>query len=141
MRRTPLQREKREQAGIVQLLRTFGWSVYVLGTRRPGFARCGCGRSVAQYQGTCQTPGIPDIYALPPGAGGESPDAHETGVWIECKAEGGRLRPEQDVFRGHCQRLGIDHVVGTLDDVIAWLIDYGYMSPHQVPHYRVRTTR
>jgi len=70
--------EHRVQANIVRSLRGRGYVVMVCGTRaRParGF--------------TCQTPGLPDLYVLPPTC--------KQGAWFafEVKAEGGRVRPAQ----------------------------------------------
>lgn len=124
----PRQRERGEQAGIVQLLRALGAQVYVSGTTR----RAG------DFHGTMQTPGIPDIEAF-------VPHPHRHGhqapgyalVKIEVKAKGGRLRPAQAVYRNMCEFAGVAHVVGGLDDVIAWLLANGYLKATQVPHYRV----
>lgn len=117
-----MQREKVEQAHIVQLLRTIGATVYVLGTRR----RSG------DYQGTMQSPGIPDLLAFVP----QRVRVGQHLLFIECKAGGGRLRPEQVLFRTLCQQAGIEHVVGDLDAVIAWAIEHNYLSRDSVPHYR-----
>jgi hypothetical protein len=117
--------EKVVQSHVVHLLRSVGGAVYVLGTRRP----------TGDFQGTRQSPGIPDVYCLLPsprsGAGG--PRA----LWVEVKAAGGRLRPEQAAFREQCTAADVPHVVGGLDDVIAWLIDRGYLAAQQVPSYRL----
>jgi hypothetical protein len=54
--RLPRVSERAEQSHIVQLLRTVGGQVYVLGTtRRRG-----------DYAGTMQTPGLPDLLAFLP---------------------------------------------------------------------------
>lgn len=120
----PVQREKVEQAHIVQLLKLVKAEVYVLGTRR----RAG------DYQGTMQTPGLPDLLAfLPDRLNGAS---QRVPVFIECKAPGGRLRPEQRDFRALCLMAGIAHIVGDLDAVIAFLIGAGYVTANQFPHYR-----
>lgn len=79
------------------------------------------------------TPGIPDLGAFMP----PSPiDGRRRFVWCEVKAKGGRLRPEQAVFQGHCQLAGVDHVVGGLDEVYAYLLSLGYVLEPGVPHYR-----
>jgi hypothetical protein len=114
--------EKTEQAHIVQLLLSINAAVFVLGTRRPR----------GDYAGTCQTPGLPDLVAFLP-----STREHGTRqVWIECKAIGGRLRSEQQNFRTLCECAGVAHIVGTFDDVIAWLAGNGYVKASQFPHYR-----
>ena len=119
--------EKVEQAHIVQLLRTFGWTVYVLGHPSPSDGR--------RHRGTGQTPGIPDLLAFGP------PPARRQ-VWIEVKREGQqhRLRPAQVEFRQLCLDAGLAHVVGTLTDVVQWLVGAGYLTERQVPWYRVETT-
>lgn len=122
--------EKVEQAHIVQLLRSIGGKVYVSGTvRRRG-----------DFAGTMQTPGIPDVEAFLP-----APPDDPHGAWVvlkvECKARGGRLRPEQAEYRRLCEAAQIWHVVGGLDAVIAWLASAGYVRTDQFPHYRQpRTT-
>lgn len=116
--------EKAVQHQIVQLLRARGAAVYVLGTRRPR----------GDFHGTCQTPGIADLYCVLPAPplGGGAP----TGLWIEVKATGGTLRPEQVVFRDLCRRAGIPHVTGGVEEVLRFLVTGGWVSAASVPHYR-----
>jgi hypothetical protein len=123
-RRRPVVPEKAEQAQGVALLRSLGAWVGVLGTRRPG----------GDYQGTCQTPGFPDVYAIIPrrGAGGA-----ETAVWWEVKSERGRLRPEQDDFRRRCFNAGHAHVTGGLSALMAWLVAAGFLKREQLPASRL----
>ena len=103
--------ERVQQQHIVRLLRTLGAEVYVLGTvRRRG-----------DYPGTMQSPGLPDLLAfLPRGK-------ERRQVWIEVKASNGRLSPPQLAFREHCRGGGIEHIVGGVDSVIAWLVAEGYL--------------
>lgn len=124
--------EKAEQAHIVQLLRSVGGRAYVLGTtRRRG-----------DYHGTMQTEGVPDVIGFVPRRGGAVPDwvksipTQWVHVYIECKARGGRLRPEQKIFRELCQASGVEHVVGGLDDVIAWLAACGVVKRDQFQNHR-----
>lgn len=127
--RPPRQRERSEQAVIAQLLRALGAKVYTLGTTR---------RKTDSHFGTMQTPGLPDVIAflkLPPAP--TMPTWTRRMLVIECKAPGGRLRPEQNEFRGLCLAADVAHVVGGLDDVIAWLITHGHANANQFPHYRV----
>lgn len=123
------QPESVEQAHGVQLLRSLGGRVYVSGTRR----RRG------DYQGTMQSEGIPDVEAFLPPPPAERSDL--AALWIllkwEVKAEGGRLRPEQADYRDLCIRARIAHVVGRLDDLIAWLIERDYLKPDQVAHHHL----
>lgn len=114
--------EKTEQAHIVQLLKSIGAAVYVLGTRRPR----------GDYAGTCQTPGIPDLLAFLP----SRIDRLTRLLFVECKAAGGRLRPEQLDFRTLCECAQVAHVVGGLDAVIAWLVAERYVKADAFPHYR-----
>lgn len=120
MRRQP---ERQEQRAIVQLLAHVGCSVWILGTTRPR----------GDFRGTCQSPGWPDVGAFLPNGGGF--------LWVEVKAPGGRLRPEQREFRELCllckSPFGVHHVVGGLDAVIAYLVRLGLLRPEQVAHYRV----
>lgn len=117
--------EKVVQSHGVQLLRSIGSSVYVLGTRR----RSG------DYQGTMQTPGVPDVLAFLPPRSRVAPFRHVLLFW-EAKAQGGRLRPEQKDFRALCEVAEVAHIVGDLDAVIAWLIDRDYLAASSVAHYR-----
>jgi hypothetical protein len=123
-----MQREKIEQSHIAQLLRTVGAKVYVVGTRRRR----------EDFQGTMQTPGLADLVAfLPPGRSVNSGgDLRAELLFIECKAAGGRLRPEQREFREHCLDAEVAHVVGDLNAVIAWLLARGRLRGDNVPHYR-----
>ena len=116
--------EKTEQSSGCRLLLTLGAALYVLGTRRPK----------GEYQGTRQTPGISDVIAFLPRTKGV--------VFWEAKASDGRLRPEQWAFRTIvllCERagLGIYHVVGGYDALIAFLVRLGLLVASQVPHYRL----
>ena len=117
---TPSRPEKVEQAHGVRLLRLIGAAVYVSGTvRRKG-----------DYQGTMQTPGIPDVEAWLPWPQDTSSDAGPTRrplKW-ECKRAGGQLSPEQEAYRQHCLDAGVAHVVGPLDSLVAWLVGAGYLA-------------
>jgi hypothetical protein len=131
-RRRLQQREKIVQQQIVHLLRSIGAAVYVLGTKRPR----------EDSQGTRQTPGIPDLYTfLPPprlqtDAAGDHYQ-HGCGLWIEVKAQGGRLRPEQVQFREGCGFAHVPHVTGGVDQVIAFLMAGGWLKADNLPHYRL----
>lgn len=121
--------EKVIQEQTKALLRTIGAKVYVIG--RPP-------RRDATHKGTGIGVGLPDLYAILPDAPrycGAGMAAH--GLWIECKAAGGRLRPAQREFAERCEAAGIAHIVGGVDDVIAYLLDNGYLLPSSVPHYRL----
>lgn len=137
-RRRPVQREKHEQVQVVQLLTSLGGRVYVLGTRRRRGAPCPhCGAFVAEHQGTRQTPGIGDVLAyLPPPPLGARLNGY-VALWVECKAAGGRLSDDQQAFRTFTVGAGIAHVVGGLNDVIAWCLREGYLKPDQVLHERL----
>jgi hypothetical protein len=115
--------EKSEQAHIIQLLRSVGGKVYVSGTtRRRG-----------DHQGTMQTPGIPDLEVFLPR---RDVPGKRLQLKVECKAVGGRLSPEQQEYKQLCAEADVAHVHGTLDAVIAWLVDRGYIKADSVPHYR-----
>jgi hypothetical protein len=120
--------EKAVQSQIVNLLRSVGASVYVIGTRRPR----------GEFQGTRQTPGIPDIYAFLPPPRLKPNITTLTPVWIEVKAADGRLRPEQADFQDQCARTGgvLKHVVGGVDQVVTLLVAGGWLRADGVAHYR-----
>ena len=116
-RRAPRVPERVVQQQCVHLLRSLGGLVWVLGTtRRQG-----------DYRGTMQTPGLPDVVFALKGRMG----------MLECKAAGGRLRPEQETFRQACQDCGVHHVVGGVDELVAWLVGQGLVRADHVPHYRL----
>ena len=120
---TRRQPEAAEQRAIVQLLCALGCPVWTLGTHR----RHG------DYHGTMQSPSLPDLLAfLPRGMGL---------LCIEVKAKGGRLRPEQEVFRNATLACAapwqVHHVVGGLDAVIGYLMSLGLLKAQDVAHYRV----
>ena len=114
--------ERVEQRHIVAALRAIGARVLTLGTVR----------AAGDHPGTRQSPGWPDVGAfLPPSRDGRTPPHW---LWVEVKAHRGRLRPEQVAFRADCQACGIAHVVGGLDQVLAYLVSHGYVR--EVAHYR-----
>lgn len=115
--------EKVVQQQIVNTLRSLGAAVYVLGTRRPA----------GDYQGTRQTPGIPDVLAFVPCV----LTASVVQLWVECKAPGGRASVEQQQFRARCDQAGVAHVMGGLEELTAWLIERGIVRADRVPHYRL----
>jgi hypothetical protein len=116
--------EKAEQAHGVELLQRLCGraAVFVSGTRR----RRG------DYHGTMQTPGIPDVEAFLPARG----ERASTLLKWECKAVGGRLRPEQAAYQQLCLHAGIAHVVGPFDALIARLTELGYVNANQFSHHR-----
>jgi hypothetical protein len=121
--------EKVVQQQIVRELRTVGAAVYVLG--RPP-------RKDTARMGTGQTPGIPDLYVLLPASPSLSvfdvPVKPAHGLWVEVKAKGGRLRPQQAEFATLCGGAGVPHLVGGLDVVLAYLQEHGYIK--EAAHYR-----
>ena len=130
-RRVP---EKVIQAQIRHALLAVGASVYTIG--RPP-------RRDAVHKGTGQTPGIPDLYVLLPTSiyPSQSPRVGRTlspthGLWIEVKAKGGKLRPDQTAFRERCAAAGIPHLVGGLDDVLAYLLTHGYIREYPAQYRR-----
>lgn len=163
LRRKPVQREKHEQQHIVDLLRSIGSDVYVLGTRRRAGSKCpNCGTFVAEHQGTRQSPGVPDVIAFVPVPTGTRRDKRPVLLFVETKATGGRLRPEQRAFRASCLETvaavhtldaaflevlaahppvrAVYHVVGGQSDVIAWLLSVGACRESQFAHYRLPKT-
>jgi hypothetical protein len=123
------QPEKVIQAQVVALLRSIGAQVYVLGTRRPR----------GDHPGTCQTPGLPDLYAFLP----QAPLRLRYGplaLWVEVKAAGGRASAAQETFVDQCQASDVPHVIGGVDDVLAFLVVGGWVKADNVPHYRRPST-
>lgn len=118
--------EKAEQSHIVQLLRSLGGTVYVLGTRR----------RKGDFAGTMMTPGLPDLQAFLPDSRFVPATTFRL-VFVEVKASSGRLRPEQRELQTLCQQAGIDHIVGGYNAVIAWLLERGYVRRDQFPDYRL----
>jgi hypothetical protein len=110
--------EKAEQAAIVQLLRSLGASVYVIGHPSPDDGRT--------HRGTGQTDGIPDLYVV---IGHRAPygSGQPCALWIEVKAKDGKLRAEQDLFRRRVLGVGHYHIVGGLDAVLCWLAGGGWV--------------
>ncbi len=110
--------EKVVQAQCVALLRRLGARVWVLGTVR----------AKGDFPGTRQTPGISDVIAFLRGAC----------LFLECKAAGGTLRPEQADFREAALTCGapVYHVVGGVDELFAWLVERGIVKADNVPHAR-----
>lgn len=128
----PVQREKYEQATIVQLLEAVGGRVYTLGTRRRRGANCpACGTFVAEHQGTRQTPGLCDLLVYLPRRRDWSQ------LWrlllVECKAAEGRLSPAQQDFRALAIGAGVDHITGDAVAVEAWLRAQGYLKAEEPP--------
>jgi len=116
------QPEKAIQAHIVRLLRHVGCAVYILGTHR----RRG------DYQGTMQSPGLPDLLAFLP--------RHLGVLFVEVKAPGGRLRPEQADFKALAEGVmgaagGCYYVTGGLSEAAVFLMTLGLLKPEQIAHY------
>jgi hypothetical protein len=127
---TPL--EKDEQLAIRMLMLSLGAREYVLGTKRKR----------GDFQGTMQTPGIPDLQFFLPEKRVEM-KLYRTRrfVIVEAKrGKGGRFRPEQVEYRDLCAAAGVDYIGGCLNDVIAWLVTEGYVKADNLPHYRQPAT-
>lgn len=121
-RRAPRQIEAGQQEQGIALLRSMGAKVYRLGVRR----------RKGDYAGTMQTEGLPDVLAFIPHRGA----GVRTFVAWECKAPGGRLRPEQIEFATHCFEAGVAHVTGDLTALMAWLVQAKFLRADQLPHHR-----
>jgi len=131
--RRPSQDEKHEQAQILTLVETLGGIAYVLGTRRAQY--CGVCGSRTTDQGTRQTPGISDLFVILPPAPRPFPQSENPWIpiWIECKGKGGTLTPEQVTFRNYCRHARIAHLVGGVDETIAWLELGGWIRTARRP--------
>jgi hypothetical protein len=125
-RRSPRMPESLHQAQIMNLLRSIGAQPFTIGTRR----RRG------DFQGTCQTPGLPDIFSFLPAPPLSTNVTPALSVWVEVKGAGGRLRPEQIAFRAQCERARQAYVVGGVDQVASFLISGGWLKADNVAHYR-----
>lgn len=126
--------EKTVQRDVVQLLRAIGAQVWELGHKRSKGRNCPhCKQFVPNHDfSTRQTPGIPDVFAFVPFQKTNWP------LWVECKANGGRLSPEQSQFSLYCAMSDQTwYVAGGLDDVIGFLLKKGVIHQGQVAHYRV----
>lgn len=119
------QREKVEQQHGVETLRWLGAKVYVSGTRRKR----------GDFQGTMQTPGIPDVEAWLDGARVGFPGVRVLLKW-EVKAAGGTLSPEQREYQQLCRAADVRYLVGDYNALIGWLIAHGYAKPEQFAVYR-----
>jgi hypothetical protein len=115
--------ESAVQRHIVATLRQVGGDVWELGTKRS---------RRDHHMGTRQTPGLPDVIAFLPARA----TSRKVLLIVEAKAAGGRLRPEQVLFRQCCLEADVAHVVGGLDAVVDWLIRHAYLKPEHVAHYR-----
>lgn len=142
-RRKPGQHESVEQTHILNLLRSVGGEVWVLGTRRTQL--CWKCKAPTRDMSTRQTPGIADIFCIlpaPPLAPRTPAPLWWPGlpvpVWVEAKrGDGlGRLSAPQEHFRDRCGVASLPHVAGTLMDVTAFLMRHGWLKPDNVPHYR-----
>ena len=125
--------------GGESLLRSVGGRVWVLGTVRRGSKCPKCGEWVAGHRGTQQTEGMSDLVAF-------VPDRREgrlplSLVFIEMKADGGRMSPEQRKFRELAIRACVDHVVGGFNAVLGLCVERGLVKPENVPHYRASALR
>ena len=121
--------EKVEQAHGVELLQTLGADVWVLGhPRRKG-----------DYQGTMQTPGLADVWAVLPPASRlvTHPPQSRRALWWEAKAVGGVMSEDQKRFQLRCQQADVWHVVGPFDALIEALVGAGYIKAESVAHYRL----
>lgn len=122
--RAPTQDERAEQASIRNLTAQIGGIVYTLGTvRATCCATCGAPNSDPT---TRQSPGLPDLAVFLP-APPRVPAYGPTFVWIECKGRRGTLSAEQLQFRELCQAARVQHLVGGLDEYIAFLEAGGWV--------------
>jgi len=117
-----VQREAAQQEQGVALLRSMGATVYRLGVRR----------RKGDYAGTMQSEGLPDVLAFLPHRG----SGVRTFLCWECKAPGGRVRPEQRVFAGLCFEAGVAHVMGDLTALLRWLVEAKFLRADQLPASR-----
>ena len=100
--------EKEVERGIIELLRTLGFSVY----------------KTSQPRVPLVTSGIPDLLVF-------GPDSDPQFFFVEVKTErkGSALRPSQLEFQAECQRAGIDYFVwrSSAEGCWGWLVENGYV--------------
>ena len=142
--RAPRVRETVIQRQIVKVLKTVNAEVYEIG--RPPHRD-----DTNVHKGLRQSPGVPDLIVHMPVAplplrdrahqsagwarlrdGQWFMDAHT--LWIEVKGEGGKLSEAQQGFRDFCLMANEPHIVGGLDEVLAYLVEHGYVK--ETAHYR-----
>jgi hypothetical protein len=87
--------EKQVEGECDKLVTLMGWSVV----------------RFSQARASRQTPGIPDRKYY---KGSRT-------FWFECKAEGGKQRPEQKAFQEMCEEAGELYVLGGLEELQAFL--------------------
>jgi len=111
-RRKPRRLEAPVVDAVCQLLKRLGATVY----------------RAQQHGWAASDPGQPDLTVFLPKL---SPLAHQRPtsdklhLWIECKALGEALSPDQRRFQAECEAAGRAYVVAeSAGDVLAWLHDY-----------------
>ena len=122
----PMGDEKTEQASIRNLVGQIGGVVYTLGTVRA--ICCGLCGAPSTDPTTRQTPGLADLAVfLPPAPTLPVNDGAWVFLWVECKGRRGTLSNEQVRFRQFCQAAHVHHVVGGLDEFVAFLRAGGWV--------------
>ena len=123
--RRPVNDERAEQSSIKNLIEQIGGVGYTLGSKRATY--CGSCGAPNTDPSTRQTPGLADLVVfLPPPPRQQS--RGWTLVWIECKGRGGTLSADQVKFRELNQAAHVEHVVGGLDEFLAFLSAGGWVS-------------
>jgi hypothetical protein len=136
--KAPRVRETVVQRQIVKALAVIGATVYEIG--RPPHRD-----DTNVHKGLRQSPGVPDLCVHMPvarypivtrhtEAGDESMLMPPHTLWIEVKAVGGTLSEAQKGFRDFCLLADEPHIVGGLDEVLAYLQHYGYVK--ETAYYR-----
>jgi hypothetical protein len=121
--RRPVGDEKTEQASIRNLTEQIGGQVYTLGTTRA--LCCGVCGAPNTDRSTRQTEGLADLAVyLPPAPRGSGGWVF---LWIECKGRRGTLSDAQVKFRQVNQAAHVSHLVGGLDEYIAFLAAGGWV--------------
>lgn len=119
----------------MQLARTVGCVVIVIGTVRRGSACPKCGAWVQGHMGTQQTPGLSDLEVWLPERASTVRGQRELVKW-ESKAVGGRLSAEQQTYRDLCAQSGVTWGSGTYADFEQFMVARGLVKAENVPHYR-----
>ncbi len=115
--------ERAEQQKALRLLRSLGARVWVAGTTR----------KAGDYQGTMQTPGLPDLpFVFLPRAGACTLLVVEMKSPTAARAKHAGRSPEQVEFAQLCELAHVHYFCGDCNGLISWLISHGFLRDDQV---------
>jgi hypothetical protein len=115
--------EAAEQEKALRLLRSMGARVWVAGTTRKR----------GDYQGTMQTPGLPDLpFVFLRRGDGYTLLVVEMKSPTAARSKLAGRSPEQVEFAQLCELSDINYFCGDCDGLIGWLISHGFLRADQV---------